>query len=337
MADLVKHEPAALSQPEARSLRKLQHFAIPESTRRTYASAWKLFAEWCEGKNVSALPADASTLVSYIAHCESEGYRYNSVGVALAAIHMAHGRRHVPSARNDFDVKEALRALARSQADQLPEKKAPLTVDLVSKLIAALPDSVIGVRDRAILLLGVTSACRRSNLAALTVEDITENDLGLVVRVRRSKTDQTGKGKDIQVHAQSNIALCPVRAYRLWRSLSGVKSGPVFLEVFSNGRIGTESLRGKAIRDVVKRACVRAGLDPAPFGAHSLRAGFATSAADNGKTIHSIMETTGHRDVNTAMGYIRHREVRQQTAGAGLFDSLGHSGALMGGVPAREK
>ncbi len=148
-----------------------------------------------------------------------------------------------------------------------------LTADL-RLMIAVLPDSLIGRRDACLLLLGFASALRRSELVALNVEDLSETDEGLVVTVRRSKTDQEGEGREIGVPYGSNPSTCPVRATRAWLEASGIESGPVFRSVDRHGTVGTTALSGKAVALIVKRTVEAAGLDPARFAAHSLRSGY---------------------------------------------------------------
>ena len=322
MANLVISPSDGLTVPEREAQARLRRNLMPATTVRTYTSSWRTFARWCAGKGWSALPATAATLAAYVAFRESEGRSYNTVATDLAAVHKAHEMKRIPSARYDIDVKNALRSLGRSQADQPKRKKAALTVDLVAKLVEALPETTIGIRDRAIVLVGLASALRRSNLASLAVEDVTPNEKGLLLLVKRSKTDQLGKGKYIQLHSQRAESLCPVRALRRWLLLSGVNNGKVFRQVSATGVVSSKGLTGQSIRLVVLRACERAGLEEGQFSAHSLRAGFITSATENGKTLESIMETTGHRDINVARGYIRHIEARAQKAGEGLFDSV---------------
>jgi integrase len=326
MANLVVPSPDGLTVPERAAKERLRRNAMNPNTVRTYTSAWRVFARWCAEKGWSALPASADTLVNYVAFRDSSGCSYNTVSTDLAAIHKAHERKRIPSARYDLDVKEAFQALGRSQADRPKRKKAALTVDLVAKLIETTPETTVGLRDRAILLVGVTSAMRRSNLASLDVSDITPNEKGLLILVKRSKTDQFGKGKFIQLHSQRDETLCPARALRRWLLVSGVSSGKAFRRVGPTGKVSPNGLTGEAIYNIVVRACERAGLTEGQYSAHSLRAGFITSATENGKTLESIMETTGHRDINVARGYIRHIEARAQKAGEGLFDSVKKSG-----------
>jgi integrase len=333
MADLVKSGPAPVPARIAKALVELAEHSIPKSTRRTYLGAWRRFRDWAiaNGRDYGQRakdgepdkPASAETLCLYVAHLTDEGNRLSTVHHALAAIHAAHGELKLTSERNDFRVKKVLRGLGRMQADRPPEKKKAITVDLLEKLVLAQPDKVIGVRDKAILLVGFSGAFRRSELVALTVEDITWRDVGIILRVKKSKTDQTGQGALVEVFANSSgkTDLCPVRALKLWLNVvAKVSRGPIFREILPGDVAGPAPLQPAAVCDVVKRACELAGLDPDPYGAHSLRAGFITSAAEAGKPLSLIMQTSRHKSHSVAQGYVRHTELLKVGAGKGLLE-----------------
>ena len=163
-------------------------------------------------------------------------------------------------------VRAVVRGIRRTIA---PTKKLPATADLVAEMLRHVrTDTLRGKRDRAILLLGfATARCRRSELAALTVEELTETADGLRVLIRRSKTDQEGAGQEIAV--PHGYRLKPVEAVNAWIEAAGITSGSLF------------SVTPRTVANVVKKYARRAGLDADDFGAHSLRSGFLTSAAED--------------------------------------------------------
>jgi len=156
------------------------------------------------------------------------------------------------------------------------------------------------VRDRALLTLGFAAALRRSELVGLDVVDVRFVPKGLLVRIRRGKTDQEGHGRDVGVFRGRRATTCPVRALRAWLFVRGREAGPLF-----PGRRPGSRLTGACVNQVVKRGCVLAGLDPRGYGAHSLRAGFVTAAAEAGMPETLIMQRTGHRSVQTVAKYVR--------------------------------
>jgi site-specific recombinase XerD len=180
----------------------------------------------------------------------------------------------------------------------------------------AAPDAK-GLRDRALLLLGFAGAFRRSELVALDVDDLRETEGGLLVTIRRSKTDQEGQGRTIAI-ARGSVA-CPVRAVRNWLDVAAIAAGPVFRPVAKGGKVGTERLSDKQVARTAKDFANRMGLDVSDFAGHSLRAGFLTSAAANGASIFKMRDVSGHKSMDTLQGYVRSVELFQDHAGAGLL------------------
>lgn len=186
----------------------------------------------------------------------------------------------------------------------------------------------IDVRDRALLLDGFAGALRRANLVAFSWRDITEHPEGLVVVLRRSKTDQRGRGYELFFPYGAHELTCPVRAWRAWRDLVAEAMGadpceampdaPVFCGIDRHDNFHRDGdgrlvqLRDDSFNDVVKARCARAGL-VGDFGAHSLRAGFVTTAVDAGVALHEIAEQTNHKSLEALRVYIRRVQSAQRT------------------------
>ena len=144
------------------------------------------------------------------------------------------------------------------------------------------------MRDRALLLLGFAGAFRRSELVALDVADIAETETGLLVMIRRSKTDQDGEGVTIAI-ARGDVA-CPARALREWLDAAGIEAGPIFKPINKAGTVSGERLTDRSVANIVKAHAERAGFDANLFSGHSLRSGFLTSAAARGASIFKMMD-----------------------------------------------
>ena len=172
-------------------------------------------------------------------------------------------------------------------------------------MVAATDEGLIGLRDRALILLGFAGAFRRSELVALDVADLAFNRDGLTVTLRRSKTDQEGQGRKVGIPYGSNPDTCPVRVLQAWLETAGLAEGPVFRSMNRHGPCTTGRLAPADVARVVKKLAERAGLDAARYAGHSLRAGHATSAAIAGASERSIMNQTGHRSVQMVRRYIR--------------------------------
>ena len=174
----------------------------------------------------------------------------------------------------------------------------------------------LGLRDRALILLGFAGAFRRSELVALDIEDCTFGKDGLTVTLRRRKTDQDGAGRKIGIPYGSNPETCPVRTIQSWTEQAGIACGPLFRSTNRHRRIQAGRLSPVDVARIVKKLAERAGLDPAKFAGHSLRAGHATSAAIAGASERSIMNQTGHRSVKMVRRYIRDGSLfRENSAG----------------------
>ena len=174
----------------------------------------------------------------------------------------------------------------------------------------------IGSRDRALILAGFAGAFRRSELVGLDVEDCVFGKDGLTINLRRSKTDQVSVGRKIGNPYGSNPETCPVRVLQSWMELAGITTGPQFRSISRHGQVQPGRLSGIDVARVVKKLADRAGLDPANYARHSLRAGHATSAAIAGASERSIMNQTGHRSVEMVRRYILEGNLlRENSAG----------------------
>jgi integrase len=175
---------------------------------------------------------------------------------------------------------------------------------------------LIGLRDRALVLLGFAGAFRRSELVGLDIEDCSFGSDGLTVALRRSKTDQDGMGRKVGIPYGAVPDTCPVRVLQAWIAQAGLGAGPLFRAITRHGGVRERRMAGLAVARIVKKLALRAGLDPAKYAGHSLRAGHATSAAIAGASERSIMNQTGHRSVQMVRRYIRDGSLfRENSAG----------------------
>jgi integrase len=196
------------------------------------------------------------------------------------------------------------RTLGRRQA-----QVAPILAADLARMLDALPNSPGGMRDRALLLIGFGAALRRSELAALDLEDVSLTEAGLKVLVRFSKADQEGRGQEVGVHRGETPATCPVAAREAWLACRGRGEGPLFQRVLKGGRVRSVRLCDRSIARIVKTAVGRVGLDPGRYSGHSLRSGLATAAAIAGADLGNIMTQTRHKSAEVARRYIRDADI----------------------------
>ncbi len=277
--------------------------ALPPNTKRAYASDWADFLAWCVRKRVPALPAKPDTVAVYLT-ARARTHKVSSLSRRLTVIGKVHKAQGVPNPVPDERVKRVWRGILRDKGEAQTRKKPALVKDL-RKMIDVLPEGLAGVRDRALLLFGFAGAMRRSELDGLNWGDLELSDEGFAVNIRRGKTDQTGKGRRVGIPYGAHPETCPVKAMLAWIEAAGVERGPLFRKVNRHGRLEGTRLSAYSVAVIVKRSVKAAGISPANFAGHSLRAGLATAAAMAGADERTIQEQTGHKSLKVLRTYIR--------------------------------
>lgn len=308
----VTHKSKSLS---LRSKRAMQYAvkSKADNTVRAYRGAWHEFEAFAAKQGEAALPASAGLVIDYLTLLADNGAKVATIQVKLAAIAAAHRSAKQPDPTRDEDVRMVAGGIRR-ELRVAPSKKAPATLDDLRQMVSALPDTLAGKRDKAILLVGFAGAFRRSELVNVEVSDIRINGK-LTVTVRRSKTDQEGVGLVKVIPALSDKDICPVRAMRQWLDEGGIKSGAIFRQIDKWGHLRENRLTPQSVALIVKGCAVRAGLEPRQFAGHSLRSGFITEAANAGVESRDIMAQTGHKSEAVMRGYI-------QDAGRGAMSAV---------------
>ncbi|CAA9420258.1 MAG: hypothetical protein AVDCRST_MAG66-2598 [uncultured Pseudonocardia sp.] len=286
------------------------------NTLRGYRSDWSEFDRWCERAGVEPLPATASTISGYLTELARAGAKVGTMSRRLSAIRFAHHVRDLPDPTTGARVLAVWEGIRRTHA-RPPDQAAPLMppelFDVVEacptrrvwKTRAAEPD-LAGLRDRALLLVGFWAALRRAELAGLDIEHVDAHDRGVVLSLPRSKSNQRGEHTELVVLPRAaHRARCAVTALRTWTEAAAITEGPVFRPVSKGNRPLPRRLHAESINDLVQAAIARAGIDPAPYSAHSLRAGFVTFAHLRGASDRAIAHQTRHRSLATVGTYIR--------------------------------
>ena len=341
---------------DAEAARRFAQAARSDATLRAYKSDWADFAAWCADRGLASMPATPETVSLYIASRAEAGPDDNAgrptapLKVAtlrrrLAAISQAHKLAGLesPALRSREPLHSVWAGVTRSLGTA-PEKVAPaLAADVVAMAAAcdenvqlaelagdeAPPGAALRARrDKAMLLVGFAAALRRSELAAVRTENLSYTPEGLRLLIPKSKSDQEGAGQVVGVAYGARPETCPVRAVRSYvgaasRALAdqgraSPLSGPVFRGVDRWGRLGRRSLTGRSVADVVKRYAAAAGLDPALYAGHSLRAGFATTAARAGKPDRAIQKQTRHKSASMLAEYVREGRLFDDNASEGI-------------------
>lgn len=285
--------------------------SMSESTRRAYLSDLAHFEAWG-----GSIPAAAETVASYCA-AHANALKVATLVRRIASISKAHRGRGLPSPAVSELVKATMRGIKRTRGCVQREAKPLLRDDLLA-VVATMGDGLKDTRDRSLLLIGFAGGLRRSELVALDVSDIEYVRQGIVLHLRRSKTDQDGHGRKIGI-PHGRTRWCPVAAFNAWLAASEIGAGSVFRPVDRHGRLHNARLSGEAVALVVKERVVAAGLDPTRYSGHSLRAGLATSAAQAGVPTWRIRAQTGHASDAMLARYIRDGELFMENAAGALL------------------
>lgn len=301
------------------------------NTLRGYRSDWADWSAWCDGHRTNPLPATPAGISRYLTFLAGHGAKVGTMSRRLSAIRFAHAIRGLPDPTDHARVLAVWEGIRRTHGAP-PDQSAPLMPPELFHVLDACPQqriwanpkrppepSLAGARDRALLLVGFVGALRRSELAALDVNDVADHPNGLVLSVPRSKTNQTGEQAELIVLPRAgNRRRCAVTALTAWLTLAKVQDGPVFRPVSKGNRARPGRLNPESINALVQAAVARAGLEPAPFSAHSLRAGFVTYAHLRGASDRAIAHQTRHRSLATLGQYVRIHEAWEDNAATQL-------------------
>lgn len=286
-----------------------------KATAKAYQSDWQHFEQWSDANDRSPLPASAETIILYLTTLHDRGLKISTIRRRVATISQAHQHVGHETPTRDRRVRAVLQGVAR-KSNYPPVKKKAIGISEVRAMVAACDIATLkGKRDRALVLLGFVSAMRRSELVGLDVDDLEfVHDEGVIVHLRRSKTDQESHGRLIGLPIGRHPETCPVMALKSWLQASSITEGPVWRPINRHGGLRDGRLTDHAVATIVKRLAQAAGLDPNLYSGHSLRSGFATSASRAGAPETVIARQTGHRSIRMLREYVQAGNVLTENA-----------------------
>jgi len=289
------------------------------ATMKAYRSDWAAFESWAQSVGRSALPADPESVVLYLTALHGSGKRISTIRRRVATISQAHQHAGHETPTRDRRVRALVQGIARA-SNTTPKKKKAIGIAEVRALLATIPpDALRGRRDRALLLVGFVGAMRRSELVGIDHADVEFiHDEGAVITIRKSKTDQEGRGRRVGIPIGKHSETCPVIALQAWIQSSEISDGPLFRPIDRHGRLRRARLTDHAAALIVKAAAKRAGLDSRLYSGHSLRSGFATSASRAGAPEALIARQTGHRSLAMLREYVQAGNVLTENAARSL-------------------
>lgn len=295
---------------------KFTEARFAKNTQNGYRFNWNAFRRWANLMGFDPLPSSVETISLYVTSLLSRGLKVSSAERCVAAVGHIHVANGHPTPVTP-EIRELLRGARRFLIDQVRQVR-PLSIEnlhSISELLRADATAMernrraaaMAVRNRAMVLVGFASALRSASIVELLLADVEFEPRGLVLRIRREKTDQEGKGRLIGITHSKHPAHCPVRALGEWIKLRGPVPGPLFSR-FSLGP-KDKPLEPECMCDIVQQCIRRIGLDSKLYGSHSMRAGFVTEAGLANVSVLLIKKQTGHRDMASLERYFRRQDV----------------------------
>jgi site-specific recombinase XerD len=302
--------------------------ASAESTVRAYRSDWRLFTDWCAMRGYQPLPATPEVTAAYLAEIADIGTTFSggrplskaSIERRLAAIVFAHraaGLEPPTTQTGAATLSAMMRGIRNAKRSVRRAVKRPADADVLRDIVRGITgNTMLDLRDRALLTMGMMGAFRRSELVRIQVEDIAPHPRGLSITIPFSKGDQAGAGQSVAILEGRRIE--PVRHLRAWLEAAGISAGAVFRRLTPHGRVTDAALSEQSVALIVKKRAAAVGYDPALFAGHSLRAGFLTEAGRTGATLFKMQEHSRHKSIEMLSTYVRDEEAFRNHAAEGF-------------------
>ena len=273
------------------------------NTLRAYKADYKDFTLFCVKHSFKSMPSEPKIVSLYLTHL-SQTSKFSTLKRRLASISVIHKLSgHYIDTKHPM-ITENLMGIKRVKGSYQKAKKPILINDLRSivNVINEEKNEKRRSKNRALILIGFAGGFRRSELVSINYEDIDFVPEGVKIFIKRSKTDQSGEGMTKGIPYFSNQNYCPVVSLKNWIQKSGIKSGKIF------------DISDKNVAITIKKYAAIAGLDSNKYSGHSLRSGFATSAAELGAEERSIMAMTGHKTTQMVRRYIKEANLFKNNA-----------------------
>ena len=298
------------------TLKNLRSSKAP-NTVRAYKSDFEDFGLFCIKNGYQNLPSEPKIVSLYLTHLSTKDAKISTIKRRLVSIGVIHKMKgHYLDTKHPLII-ENLMGIKRRKGSVQKGKK-PLLINDLKQVIDVInkanePD-IKKLRNKAILLIGFSGGFRRNEIVSLDLEDIEFVFEGLKITVKRSKTDQYGEGMTKGIPHFENSFYCPVTNLKRWLNTSKIKNGPIFVKFSKGSKITKKRLTDQSIALIIKDYLIKAGIDSKNYSGHSLRSGFATSAAEAGAEERSIMAMTGHKSTEMVRRYIKEANLFKNNA-----------------------
>ena len=287
------------------------------NTVRAYKSDFNDFAVFCAKNGFKSLPSEPKIVSLYLTHLSTKEIKMSTIRRRLVSIGVIHKLKGHYLDTKHPSIIENIMGIKRRKGS-LQNGKKPLLINNLKKLINVIDEynkeEITKFRDRSIILIGFSGGFRRNEIVSLNYEDLDFVNEGVKISLKKSKTDQFGEGSVKGLPYFDNSQYCPVVSLKKWIEVSNIYTGPLFRR-FSKGSKLTESrLTDQTVALLIKKYLKLAGIDSKNYSGHSLRSGFATSAAESGAEERSIMAMTGHKSTEMVRRYIKEANLFKNNA-----------------------
>ena len=287
------------------------------NTVRAYKSDFNDFGLFCAKNGFKSLPSEPKIVSLYLTHLSTRDAKMSTLKRRLVSIGVIHKLKGYYLDTKHPSIIENIMGIKRRKGSVQKSKK-PILISNLKAIINAIDeqkkDEIKILRDRTIILIGFSGGFRRNEIVSLDYNDLDFVSEGLKITIKRSKTDQFGEGTIKALPYFDNAQYCPVISLQKWIKISKIQSGPVFRRFTKGSNLSEKRLTDQTVALLIKEYLKLAGIDSKNYSGHSLRSGFATSAAESGVEERRIMAMTGHKSTEMVRRYIKEANLFKNNA-----------------------
>jgi len=287
------------------------------NTIRAYKSDFNDFGLFCAQNGFKSLPSEPKIISLYLTHLSTKEVKMSTLKRRLVSIGVIHKLKgHYLDTKHPSIIENIMGIKRRKGSFQ--KGKKPILINDLKLLIDVIDkvnkEKIMRVRDRSIILIGFSGGFRRNEIVSLDFDDLDFVSEGLKINLKRSKTDQYGEGSVKGLPYFDNSQYCPVLSVKKWIEISNIDTGPLFRRFSKGSKLTDNRLTDQTVALLIKKYLNLAGIDSKNYSGHSLRSGFATSAAESGVEERSIMAMTGHKSTEMVRRYIKEANLFKNNA-----------------------
>ena len=287
------------------------------NTVRAYKSDFNDFEIFCVQNGFKSLPSDPKIVSLYLTHLSTKDAKMSTLKRRLVSIGVIHKLKgHYLDTKHPSIIENIMGIKRRKGSIQ--KAKKPILINSLKLIINAIDEQnnqeIKKLRDRSIILIGFSGGFRRNEIVSLDYDDLDFVSEGVKINIKRSKTDQFGEGFTKALPYFDSSQYCPVISLKNWLDISKITSGPVFRRFLKGSKLSENRLTDQTVAILIKKYLNLAGINSKNYSGHSLRSGFATSAAESGVEERNIMAMTGHKSTEMVRRYIKEANLFKNNA-----------------------